>query len=353
MINIYRGNYKAYLPIVAVLYIVLLFLVFVSPGLTKGIDLEGGTLILVRGDKAVETTKLEALLKQNFQLTELTITGIQSPGGGFGLTIQYRENLAITPAEKEISLAKSLQNSDPAAALQHAKAAVVALQKFAPQPFTENLNDQMSAAEEGLAKAKAQFEETLQGILQKDLGFGQNLRLQVRDVRPILGKTFWDAAMQVSVISIILITIVIFWFFREIVPSIAVIAGSFFDVLAGLAAMAVFNIPLSLATIPALLMLFGYSIDDNIMLATRIFKRKDLSPREITADAMVTGLTMTSATLAALAVMLAISYFTQIFVIFELAFVLFFGLLADIISTWLMNAPILLMYVEGKKGAVA
>ena len=113
--------------------------------------------------------------------------------------------------------------------------------------------------------------------------------------------------------------------------------------------MAVFKVPLSLATIPALLMLVGYSVDTDIMLTTRLLKRREGTAADRTIGAMKTGLTMTFTTLAALTVMLSISFFNQITIIFEIAAVIFFGLLGDLISTWMMNAPILLWYVEKKK----
>jgi len=48
--------------------------------------------------------------------------------------------------------------------------------------------------------------------------------------------------------------------------------------------------------------------------------------------------------------MLIVSYFYQIEVIFQIAAILFFGLLADLISTWFMNAPLLLWHIENKGG---
>jgi preprotein translocase subunit SecF len=50
--------------------------------------------------------------------------------------------------------------------------------------------------------------------------------------------------------------------------------------------------------------------------------------------------------------MLVVSYFYQIEVIYQIAAVLFFGLVGDLISTWLMNAPVLLWYIESKGGKV-
>ena len=112
--------------------------------------------------------------------------------------------------------------------------------------------------------------------------------------------------------------------------------------------MAIFQIPLSLATIPALLMLIGYSVDTDIMLTTTVLKRREKELHERAGDALVTGLTMTTTTVAALFVMLILSYFGQIIIVFEIAAVLLFGLFADLISTWFMNAEILLWYAKRK-----
>jgi preprotein translocase subunit SecF len=147
----------------------------------------------------------------------------------------------------------------------------------------------------------------------------------------------------------ILITIIIFLFFREFIPSIIIMACAAFDVCATLAAMALFQIPLSLATIPAILMLVGYSVDTDILLTTRVLKRKDKDDRGRAMDAFNTGVTMTGTTLAAVTTMLIVSYFAQMVTVFELAAVLFFGLIADLAGTWLMNASILLWYVERRK----
>jgi len=65
--------------------------------------------------------------------------------------------------------------------------------------------------------------------------------------------------------------------------------------------------------------------------------------------AMGTGLTMTLTTFAAVTVLFIVSTITQMTVVTEIAFVLMAGILADIASTWAMNGPMLLWYVEAKK----
>jgi len=65
---------------------------------------------------------------------------------------------------------------------------------------------------------------------------------------------------------------------------------------------------------------------------------------------MITGLTMTSTAIAALLAMLVLSYFSQIEVIFQISAIIIFGLVAGILSTWFMNAAVLLWYIEGRGG---
>jgi preprotein translocase subunit SecF len=84
------------------------------------------------------------------------------------------------------------------------------------------------------------------------------------------------------------------------------------------------------------------------MLTSRMLKGKDGTPGERATASMKTGLTMTGTTLGALIAMLVVSYFYQIEVIYQISAILFFGLIGDMISTWLMNAPILLWFVEKK-----
>jgi preprotein translocase subunit SecF len=121
------------------------------------------------------------------------------------------------------------------------------------------------------------------------------------------------------------------------------------DILGGLAGMAIFDVPISLVTIPALLMLLGYSIDTDILLTTRLLKRTDGTLRSRAGEAMKTGMTMTVTTLIALTIMLIIAILYNVQVIYYISIVLISGLIADLIATWFMNGPMLLWYIESWK----
>lgn len=347
MINLYKEQYKGYLLIPLGLFILFLFLIFVFPQIPKGLDLKGGTMIIIRADKEIDSSKLELLLSERFPLADLSVTSISSPAG-FGTIIQYAENEDLATAKETITQAKAAIETNPTRAKQLAIDSMNYLTKYMPIPSIEGLNaeEMIALADLTLIKANESFQEQLLSLMKREFALGEDIRIQKREVGVALGETFWGAAINVSIIAFVLVILVVFAFFREIIPSLAIIAAAIFDISGALALMAIFAIPLSLSSIPALLMLIGYSVDTDIMLTTRLLKRREKNPGERAVDAMKTGLTMTFTTLAALASMLLLSYLTQMFVIFEIAAVLFFGLCADIISTWLMNAPVLLWYVK-------
>jgi preprotein translocase subunit SecF len=109
---------------------------------------------------------------------------------------------------------------------------------------------------------------------------------------------------------------------------------------------------LTLSSVAALLMIIGYSVDTDILLTTRLLKRRDKTVYERANDTLKTGLTVTTTLIGAALVMLIVSWMAQITTIFEIAAIVLFGMAGDLISTWFTNAPILLWYWEKKHGTV-
>ena len=106
---------------------------------------------------------------------------------------------------------------------------------------------------------------------------------------------------------------------------------------------------LSTAGIAALLMLIGYSVDTDILLTTKVLKRKGEGGTvfERTVGAMGTGLTMTITALSASiigAVLIKSDTIKQIMILITI------GLLFDMFYTWFQNAGILRWYMEKKDG---
>jgi len=347
--NFYDGKrHRLYIAIPIVLFIAFMFAIFVWPTVPAGIDLSGGTLIVIRSQTPIDADELTNLLSDNFDLLDLKVNSVTGPSGT-GVNIQFAGNNELVLARNHIDSAKSLLASNPAAALQEAQAGVAILSPFlVTSVLPSDPSEAVGLADFYLVEAYQEFNQEMQSLIVQNFNLGDDVAFQKKEVSPTLGAVFWQTAFNVAIMSGFLIVIVIFIFFRKIIPSLAVIAAAIFDVAGALALMAVFGIPLSLSSIPALLMLIGYSVDTDIMLTTRVLQRKEGTPEKRAAESMSTGLTMTGTTMAALLSMIIIAYTNQIYIIFEIAIVIFFGLLADLVSTWLMNAEILLWYAKRK-----
>ena len=159
-----------------------------------------------------------------------------------------------------------------------------------------------------------------------------------------LEKPCRSQAFIALIIAFIGMAIVVFVSFRTFVPSCAVVLSAFADMVMTAAMMNVVGIQLSLGTTAALLMLIGYSVDSDILLTTRVLKRQGKLNDKLTG-AFRTGIIMTSTTIAAVTVLLIVSWVGQVEVIEEISAVLLMGLIFDILNTWLTNVGILKWYV--------
>ena len=166
----------------------------------------------------------------------------------------------------------------------------------------------------------------------------------VNQIGESFGKTLQDQAFIAIILAFIGMAIVVFLSFRTFVPSCAVVLSAFADIVMTAAMMNLVGIQLSLGTTAALLMLIGYSVDSDILLTTRVLKRQGKLNDKL-AGAFHTGIIMTSTTLAAVTVLLIVSWIGQVEVVEEISAVLLMGLIFDILNTWLTNVGILKWYV--------
>jgi preprotein translocase subunit SecF len=173
------------------------------------------------------------------------------------------------------------------------------------------------------------------------------------------GSIFSAANQSQAVIAILaafaLMAIVIFIIFRDFIPCIAVITSAFSDIMIAVALMNIFHIELTFGTFAALLMLIGYSVDTDILLTTKVLgERKYLEKKIMSCRA--TGLTMTGAAIVAFGVLYVISSFSYLAglatipVLASISIVMIFGLMADLMNTWFLNAGLLKWYMESPQG---
>lgn len=188
------------------------------------------------------------------------------------------------------------------------------------------------------------LEQTLSG-LQKFVPDVEK-KYSVETIGANLGAGFFRQVILALVLAFVFMSIVVFLLFRTVAPSMAVIAAALCDMLFTVAVIDLLGIKVSTAGIAALLMLIGYSVDTDILLTTRLLKSGKGDYLDRTMSAMKTGMTMT---VAAMAVVLVGLFVSQSDVLKQIFTILFIGLIADVIFTYIQNATMLWAYME-KKG---
>ncbi|ELZ11864.1 protein translocase subunit SecF [Natrinema thermotolerans] len=170
--------------------------------------------------------------------------------------------------------------------------------------------------------------EVVQSVSSTSASFGQNSQ---------------QTAMLGLVIAFVGMSAIAFLLFRTFVPSIAIVISAFSDLVIPLAFMRLAGIPLSLGTVAGLLMLIGYSVDSDILLNNHVLRRSG-DFYESTHRAMRTGVTMTVTSMVAMLVMGVSAYVFGISLLASIGIILFVGLAADLLNTYMLNLSLLRWY---------
>ena len=175
--------------------------------------------------------------------------------------------------------------------------------------------------------------------------------ISYNEIGPVLSEEAMGQIYIAMLFAFLFMAITVFIVFREPVPSVAIILAALCDILIALGGMSIFKIPLSIASVGALLMLIGYSVDTDILLTTRLLKRREGTVEERAKNAMYTGLTMSFAAIAAMAILFIVTklIMPEATTLSNISAVLVIGLIGDILSTWLMNLGILKTYIDWRQ----
>ncbi len=191
-------------------------------------------------------------------------------------------------------------------------------------------------------------EQAFRKVLEQELGFpltDDNLSIEV--VGSALGASFYQQMIRALLISFLLIAIVVFIAFRSIVPAIATVSSIVIDMMVTLAIINLLGVKISTAGIAAFLLLIGYSVDSDMLLASRVIKQKQGELMDRVMTAIITGLTMTITAIVAVS---AGYVMTTSVVLKEIFIILAVGLCVDVIVTYMMNAPITIIKMRQKEG---
>jgi preprotein translocase subunit SecF len=290
--NFYEKKYKLLLIFTLILVGLALFQIISQGVMTgdfihRGVTLKGGSSITIDEEKILAggTTlgQLEEYLKEKFPAAEVSIRTLSSGGGEASLVIDsnFQE-------ENDILL--------------------------------------------------------MQDTLVKKLNLGKE-DYTIEVMGSSLGESFFKQLLIALLTAFLLMGIVVFIYFRTTAPSLAVMLAAFSDITMTLAIFNLTGIKLQVAGIAAFLMLVGYSVDTDILLTSRLLKRKEGTVMEKVYSAMKTGLTMTITTLVAVTIALLLVKNESIH---QIMLILFIGLLMDMLMTWVQNVALLRIILENK-----
>ncbi|MFH1306352.1 MAG: hypothetical protein ABIH83_01685 [Candidatus Micrarchaeota archaeon] len=367
--NPYKGDYKklVILPILlAILCLVSIF--FINP-IRKGIDFKGGIDVEMLSDDMPNTE----MLKSELEGGEYVVNSIEANQNPSGYLTQAELERSAKVVEADEIKTKYYELREEVALLE-ANAAVLndseAKQKYAEKRVDLDLIANNMFELTG-AEAEAGSFNTVHLLTKEvqtsytNITNSENEKLRAifsnavpgasisfKERTSSLSASFIDKVVMVVIYSVIFTSIAVFLIFRSVIPSIAVLAGAVADIIFALGAMSIFDIPLTLASFAALLMLVGFSLDTDILLTMRVMKRREGTAAERAYDSMKTGMTMSLSTMVAFAALLIIAFITHINIYYEIAAVAMAGLVGDLIATWAFNAVIILAHVQDleKKG---
>lgn len=339
-------------PALAILGLLIIF----TRGIPLGIDFQGGTWIEITLDKDIDKQTLAAIENNlvNAGLKDIKLSV------GWDIDIQKNKLTIVTTSVVSESDLKPILGKY-FSELSELDTATTELSKKPPADLKDKLTARfqyidVSAQDKKLTiKALDLDEDEMKSALEYYLGEKVDLKVQrknlnIRSVGPTLGETFRRQGIQAIFLAFLFMGIVVFYTFKTFVSSIAVLQAAINDVLFAVVGMSIFQLPFDSASLGALLMLIGYSVDTDILLTARVLRQKGSEVNARVDDAMKTGLMMTTTTISAMIVTLVVTtFFIQIPTLYSIAAVLLLGLIADMPCTWLTNAGILKWYVEKPK----
>lgn len=375
--NWYDRNYKLMLAVPAVVLIlsIVYLSMFVSKTgdiINKDVSLMGGTTVSVF-DKSIDVSQIEKELKTQISDIQIRKISDMSTGGQRGFSLETTKNYTeIKPLLEKLlgyPLTQDVASVESSGATLSAgfynqligaiEAAFLLMAWVVFLVFAES--KKIKAAFTMLAFTGTLLVLPSIGAIKFIAGAGIIAGFIIGTIGKNSTKTerrlFWISAAASIIlfflpIKLVIIPIAIVLAILAIaysIPSFAVVSCAFADIIMTVAVIDISGMRLSLAGIIAFLMLIGYSVDTDILLTTRVLKRRDEhAVNQEIWGAFKTGITMTLTAAAAFGVsLIVISNFSE--TLRQIFTILLVGLGFDIFNTWVTNASIVKWYVEAKR----
>jgi preprotein translocase subunit SecF len=317
-------KYKYYTLIPISLFIIT---AFYATQIKLGMELKGGVLITASFTSPQNENILQSSLSQEFNVD----VNVRKTTSGDIFLIETG-----IPGELE-NIAGLIGRGDNAS-LEQAKSALAGL-GYSPLE-NESLK---SSVERMYGDARGAFRDDLHASLANK-GLDEKT-FSMNEIGPALSNIFWEQTKMAVLLAFVLMSVIIFLTYRMLIASLVVIFAVTFDIVFSLGLMSMIGIPLTLATVAGLLMIIGYSVDNDVLLMNRMLRKHGTMPERM-ASALSTGLMTEGTAMVALLVLFIVSSLAQIETLVTISATLLFGILGDVFTTWLMDAVIIRMDFE-------
>lgn len=190
---------------------------------------------------------------------------------------------------------------------------------------------------------KQQFEEKVASAL--------NLKEQpqAKEIDPYLGKILYEKTTGILLFSFLFMAVVVFLYFRDIVPSIMVVSCVLIDAIETFIITSFLGVEINSASIIAFMFVFGYSVDTDVLLTTKLLKLRESTLYNSVKSAAKIGLLMQVTSWVAF---LAIQIVSTNDIARTIALIMNIAIAFDIINTWITNAGVLRWHLEKKEASV-
>ncbi|MDE1851931.1 MAG: hypothetical protein KGH69_04570 [Candidatus Micrarchaeota archaeon] len=376
--NIYKSRHSAYFMLIPLA--MMLLGIYLSKGIVLDSSLSGGVSIILQTNSTmtaqqaaskissllnvvspsvvVSSSTVSITLPKNVSLAdaESSQLAFYSAQGNYTSALVNLTNVQVAlqnqPGNSTLALQErsysSTVNRSLAAMQASVSAELAALRPLIGDASAFNYSDPLAlegVSSSAYQNASSVYKDRTMSELHSIFSFSS---YSYEQITVLQSQYFLGKLKTIIIAAFILIAILVFIIFRSPIPSFAVIFGAVNDMVIALGAMALFKIPLGIASIGGLLMLLGYSIDTDVLTAIRILKRSEGAPEDRAYGSMMTGLTMTLTAIVSFAVLFVISVVEYVPTYYEISGVVLCGLVGDLFTTWLINANLILMYSKDK-----
>lgn len=330
--GLYNDRYKKLLIIpIVILALAIAQIAFQTSAtgdfIRKDVSLKGGLTVSVLASEELDIDSLESSLSSDFPGNDISVRSLKASGATTGVIIT-----ADMEGERSDELLSSVED------------------KLGIKLTSENHTIEIM----GSALGASFFHETFKALyiaflfmgMVVFIYFGKGIWYKVVSVIASLIAAYSMLAgksITTDIIAYVIGIALMMLYFTNSIPSIAIIAAAVSDLIITLAVVNLLGIKVSTAGIAAFLMLIGYSVDTNMLLSTRLLRRREGNNVDRIFGAMKTGLMMTATTLVAVTAALI---FTGSDVISQIMTIVLIGLIVDMMSTWVQNSSILLWYTK-------